>query len=126
MKRIFLVDAHALLWAADSPERIGNAARDALINPDHTALASAATLWELAIKANLGKLEIPVDFFARLEAAGYRTLHLDRSHFECYRNLPLHHRDPFDRMIIAQAMVEGITIISEDAAFKAYGIEVLW
>lgn len=86
---------------------------------------SFATVWEMAIKASLGKLETVDDVAARLAETGFETPPILVPHIAAVRHLPLHHRDPFDRMLIAQARVEGLTILTVDPAFRAYDVDVI-
>jgi len=126
MNRAYLVDAHALLWAADESDLLSETARSILNQPDNLIVVSAATLWELTIKCNVGKLVLPDDFFETVQASGYQILPILPSHLDAYRRLPLHHRDPFDRLLIAQAQVEGLTVLSTDSAFKDYEVRIAW
>ena len=91
---------------------------------------SHATAWELAIKISIGKLKLPVpfeDFFpAVVLANGFQVLATDFHHYRELLALPFHHRDPFDRLLIAQAKAEGLTVITSDSQFRAYGVPVLW
>lgn len=130
-----LIDSHVLLWAALDDPRLAGAQREAYVDPENDLLVSTATLWELGIKYALGKLPLPVaprDFFAReIAVRGYVVLDVKRAHAERAAELPYpdpRHRDPFDRMLISQALVEGIELISVDRRFDAYhglGLKVL-
>ena len=121
----FLVDTHALLWALGEPSALSPAARDAIANPSNLIMASSASLWECAIKASIGKLELPEDFFESVPEAGYEVLPIGIPHLNVYRTLPMHHRDPFDRMLVAQARAEALTLISRDPEIARYDIEIL-
>ena len=88
-------------------------------------LVSAATVWEIGIKRNLGKLEAPVDVLGAIEAAGFDGLPVTLADGDAAAGLPPHHRDPFDRMLVAQAMRLGAVLVSRDPAFAPYGIDVL-
>lgn len=105
-------------------------ARAAIEEPAHEKLVSHATAWELAIKISIGKLKLPVpfeDFFpAVVLANGFQVLATDFHHYRELLALPFHHRDPFDRLLIAQAKAEGLTVITSDSQFRAYGVLVLW
>jgi PIN domain nuclease of toxin-antitoxin system len=122
----YLIDTHALLWAAHDTARLGHAAKGVLADPENRVYASIASLWELAIKASIGKLEIPEDFFQRVYASGYLKLPIEVEHLDQFRKLPLHHRDPFDRLLLAQAQAEGLRIISDDGMFSRYAADVIW
>ena len=122
-----LIDSHVLLWAALDDPRLAGAQRAAFVDPDHELLVSAATLWELGIKYAIGKLPLPVtprDFFAReIAVRSYVVLDVKRAHAERSAELPYldpKHRDPFDRMLISQALTEGIPLLSADQRFLAY------
>lgn len=126
MNQAYLVDAHVLLWAADRSDLLSETARAILNRPDNLIFVSAATLWELVIKCNVGKLGLPDDFFETIQACGYQILPLLPSHLDAYRHLPLHHRDPFDRILVAQARIEGLIVLSADSAFKDYDVRIAW
>ncbi len=124
-----LIDTHVFLWAAIDDPRLKGDARASYADPDNDLLLSTATIWEIGIKHALGKLPLPVaprDFFAReIETRGYRVLDVRRDHAERAAELPYvdaGHRDPFDRMLIAQALVEGVALMSVDRRFDAYRV----
>lgn len=125
-----LLDAHALLWYLAGSSHLSTAALAAIQDPANTLFVSPATLWEIGIKDSLGKLTLPEPFEklfpARLDADGIMLLPLLMPHLQQHRHLPLHHHDPFDRLIIAQALVEDLTLISRDTEFPAYGVKLLW
>jgi PIN domain nuclease of toxin-antitoxin system len=121
-----LVDTHALLWwLADDPG-LSAAAREALAEPANDVLVSAASVWEIAIKRALGKLGAPDDLPSHIEAAGFGWLPVTAEHAWQVRGLAAHHRDPFDRLLVAQSLVEQLPIVSADPRFAAYGVEVRW
>lgn len=120
-----LLDSHALLWfVAGDQKRIDKALR-ARIEADATTI-STASLWEIAIKASLGKLDAPDDLPKRVEQLGFELLPVTSDHAWQVRHLPFHHRDPFDRLLIAQAQVELLPILTADPAFNAYDVTVIW
>jgi len=124
--RGLLADTHVLLWwRADDP-RLSGRARDAMADPDVALFFSAASIWEMAIKQASGKLEIPEDFIATMGERGFTELAISAPHGLIAGALPLHHRDPFDRVIVAQAQSEGLTVITNDARIAAYDASVLW
>lgn len=118
-----LLDTHLLLWAAGEPRRLSKQARALIDNPDNELLFSAASLWEVAIKRGLGRKDFKVD--ARLLRRGlldndYRELPIISDHVVATESLPLIHRDPFDRILVAQATVEGITLLTIDSLVSQY------
>ena len=121
MKRI-LLDTHVLLWwLIDSP-KLGVTAREAIAAADNVVYVSAASIWEIAIKKSLGKLRAPDNFDHILEQEGFEELPVSVYHAEQAGGMPAHHRDPFDRMLIAQAQAEGLVLVSQDKQIAAYGI----
>jgi PIN domain nuclease of toxin-antitoxin system len=118
-----LLDTHLLLWAAGEPKRLSRRARRLIDNPDNELLFSAASLWEVAIKRGLGREDFKVD--ARLLRRGlldngYSELPITSDHVVTTENLPLVHKDPFDRILVAQATVEGITLLTVDSLVSQY------
>jgi PIN domain nuclease of toxin-antitoxin system len=121
-----LVDTHALLWwLADDPG-LSATAREALAEPANDVVVSTASIWEIAIKRALGKLSAPDDLPSHIEAAGFGWLPVQAAHAWQVRDLPPHHRDPFDRLLVAQSLVEQLPVITADARFSAYGVDVRW
>ena len=120
-----LIDSHVLLWWFDGADRLGEAARDAIGDGDNEAVVSAATLWELSIKQAAGKLDVAVDLRAHSAEQGFRELPVSGRHAVAVRELPGHHRDPFDRMLVAQARLEGLTVVTADRALAAYDVPIL-
>jgi PIN domain nuclease of toxin-antitoxin system len=121
-----LVDTHALLWWLTDDAALSPAAREALADPAREPLVSTASLWEIAIKRSLGKLAVPDDLPDRVVDEGFAWLPVDASHAWRVRDLPVHHRDPFDRLIVAQALVEGVPVLTADSRFGGYGVDVRW
>jgi PIN domain nuclease of toxin-antitoxin system len=118
-----LLDTHVLLWAAGAPERLPAAARALLESNEHRLMFSAASLWEIAIKRGLGREDFRVDLRVRrrgLEDAGYEELPVTGMHALALEQLPAIHRDPFDRILIAQTLVEGVTLLTADAIVARY------
>lgn len=124
-----LLDTHAWLWAVAAPERLGPRARKLLEDGGNVRMLSAASSWEIAIKCALGKLKLPESprLFVpkRMARDGIAGLPVEHRHALEVADLPDHHRDPFDRMLIAQARVERLPILTHDAVFKRYRVEVL-
>lgn len=121
-----LVDTHALLWWLTDDVALSPTAREVLADPQNEPLVSTASLWEIAIKRTLGKLTAPDDLPDRIVAEGFSWLLISPVHAWQVSELPRHHRDPFDRLLVAQALCERVPIITADARFNAYGIQVLW
>ena len=125
-----LLDTHAFLWFVLNDPFLSLTARDLIGDPRNSIFISPATYWEHAIKVGLGRLQIPGPFedFVTEEIANNRftILPISVPHSAVVATLPLHHRDPFDRMLIAQAIVEGMPIVSADPAFDAYSVTRLW
>ena len=120
-----LLDTHVVLWwRLDSP-RLKRGARDAIATAD-LVWVSAVSGWEVAIKQGLGKLRLADPFVLMVEASEFGELPVTLRHAERVATLPLHHTDPFDRMLVAQAQVEGATLVTHDRAFQPYGIPVVW
>lgn len=106
--------------------RLGPGPTAAIEAEDSEVLVSTASLWEIAIKAALGKLDAPDDLPERVPALGFQMLPVSVDHAWHVRALPLHHGDPFDRLLIAQAQIERLPIVTADPAFAAYDVEVVW
>jgi PIN domain nuclease of toxin-antitoxin system len=125
----YLLDTHTLIWYLSNDPRLPTNVADLLENPDETLLVSVASYWEMAIKLNLGKLTLPVSLEALMSIA-YRkdilTLPIGESALLATSKLPLYHRDPFDRMIIAQAITDGLSVVSADEALDAYEVKRVW
>lgn len=111
---------------AGEADRIGPQAREAIGSGKEKILISAVVIWEVAIKRRLGKLDAPADLLARLEEAGVDILPISARHADRVGTLPMHHQDPFDRLLITQADADGLTLVSGDGAMRRYGVEVLW
>lgn len=120
-----LIDSNALLWfVAGDSKQIGRELR-AQIEAEATTV-SVASLWEIAIKSALGKLDAPDDLPEKVEQLGFYLLPVTADHAWQVRQLPLHHRDPFDRLLIAQAQVERLPIFTADSLFAAYDVVAIW
>ena len=126
-----LADTHAYLWWLQDSESLSAAARSAFEDPGNHVAWSVASTWEMAIKLALGKLRLPAgrslrDFSSRLADDAIAVLPVQQAHAVEVSRLPTHHRDPFDRMLVAQARVEGLTILTADDAVRLYEVETLW
>lgn len=122
---ILLVDAHALLWSIAADSRLGEPARRSIQDPANDVLASAASIWELEAKRAAGRLDAPDDILDILERSNIGTLPVTGADAVAAARLPLHHKDPFDRMLIAQAQRLDAVVVTRDRAFAAYGVNVL-
>ena len=120
-----LVDTHVLIWAVLGDAALPARFHTALSDPEAEVHVSAVSVWEVAIKRALGKLTVPTDLFDQAAAAGCLALPITWDHARAVEALPLHHADPFDRMLIAQARVEGLTLLTADRAFTAYDVTLL-
>lgn len=120
-----LLDTHVLIWWRTRDPRLSAAVRDAVALAPLVAV-SAASAWEAAIKANLGKLRLASPFEEGVVASGFTPLPISFRHAELAGGLPLHHRDPFDRMLVAQARSEALTLVSADRQLEPYDVPILW
>lgn len=119
-----LLDTHvALWWLMD--EKLTEAVRQVIAEPRQRRLVSMATLWEVAIKEALGRLHPPEDLAEALVDEGFQLLGIEPAHTRAVRHLPHHHRDPFDRMLVAQAQVERLTLVTRDERLAQYDVQVL-
>ncbi|NUQ38802.1 MAG: type II toxin-antitoxin system VapC family toxin [Caldilineales bacterium] len=121
-----LLDTHVLLWALDDSPLLSPEARAAMTNGANIVFVSAATAWEISIKKALGTLRAPTDdYLDELRRHRFTPLNITTEHALAVETLPLHHADPFDRMLVAQAMVERLTLVTHDARMKAYSAPVI-
>ena len=123
--RKLLLDTHVFLWWLSDDAQLGLEARDVIADEQNYVFVSAATGWEIAIKKALGKLKAPDNLDATVEKEGFDHLPITFFHSEQAGALPNHHKDPFDRMLIAQAQAEGLVIVTADEIIPRYGIRVL-
>jgi PIN domain nuclease of toxin-antitoxin system len=125
-----LLDTHAFLWFVTNDPRLSETALDSIAEPTNDILLSPASYWEIAIKVSLGKypLAVPFEVFFRegTESGDMAILPIDLPHAAVLASLPLHHKDPFDRMLVSQAIAEQVPIVSTDSALDAYGIQRVW
>ncbi len=130
MSRRLLLDTHAFLWWISDDPRLSRPAREAIADGRNAVFLSAASAWEMAIKSGLGRLRLPEDLEAflaeQLRANGFKPLPVTLSHALAVRQLPDHHKDPFDRMLVAQAIREDLTLVSGDAEIARYPVPRLW
>lgn len=121
----FLLDTHTLLWALADDKRLSPEAKSTIASEENAIFVSIATLWELKIKESLGKIKLPKNFYREIQPSGYELLNIHINHIEKLGKLPKHHRDPFDRMLISQSIVEELTLITQDQEIKKYKIKTL-
>ena len=119
-----LLDSHCLLWWLGGMS-ISEQAEEAIADLTNEVYVSAASIWELEIKSALGKLTVEGDVFREIETAGLTWLPITASHGRAAARLPMHHRDPFDRMLIAQAQLEGCSIVTRDSRFAEYSVALI-
>ena len=125
-----LLDTQAWLWSLAEPERLNDRAQTLLADLHNQLYLSSASVWEISIKAGLGKLPLPEPpttyVTSRMKSQGILALNITYSHALEVFSLPAHHRDPFDRMLIAQSLVEKLPILTADPLFKVYDVEIVW
>lgn len=126
----FLVDTHCWLWSVSAPQRLRAAAAELIEDGENAVVFSAVSALEIAIKASLGKLQLPEPptrfVESRLRALGMTSLPIYLSHALRVGDLPQHHRDPFDRMLVAQSQIERLPLMTADAAIAAYEVDIIW
>ena len=125
----FLLDTHVLLWFIEADPRLSDQARNLLTNDNLDLSISIASLWEIVIKLNIGKLKIGYttrEIYQLLNQLHVEILPIEQGDLDYYLALPLHHRDPFDRLLIAQAMNRSLVLVSADQALNPYEVEQLW
>ena len=125
-----LLDSHVVIWSVEQAHLLSPAAHAALTDPNNDLLLSAATIWEIAIKVGSGKLNLSLPYRQWMDRAiadlRLTTLPITLEYADAQSGLPHHHRDPFDRLLVAQTLVERIAVVSADAALDAYGVTRLW
>lgn len=122
---LLLLDTHVFLWWRAASPPLGDAAKEAVARAD-AVFVSVASAWEAAIKIGLGRLQLPESFETGVVESGFDKLPVTFAHAERAGALPQHHRDPFDRMLVAQAQVERLTLVTHDRRLEPYEIEILW
>ena len=121
-----MLDTHVLLWWLQDNPRLSQKARALIADPDHELMVSLASPWEISVKHRIGKMqESGADVMVALDGQGIAVLDFEPEHLRVLEAMPLIHRDPFDHLIIAQALAERCTIITDDAQFSAYGVPCL-
>jgi PIN domain nuclease of toxin-antitoxin system len=125
-----LLDTNVFIWLNDAPSRVKDRVMTVIANPDNNLFLSLTSIWEMQIKIQLGKLELsdalPDILKTQQVENNLQVLTIDVNHIWSLENLPNHHRDPFDRLLIAQAQTEGMTLVSADGIFELYDVDLLW
>jgi PIN domain nuclease of toxin-antitoxin system len=121
----FLLDTHSLLWTVFEPDKLSTEAQEIIVNQQNIICVSLVSLWEISIKQNIGRLDIPKEFFEVVITGGFEMLSLTIAQIEQYRNLPLHHRDPFDRMLVVQAREQKLILITRDSEISKYDVKTI-
>lgn len=127
--RSLLLDTHVLLWFYGGSDELSTELRQRICNPATQCYVSIASLWEITIKCGIGKLDLGTsleELFSFLDRNNFTVLAVDLAHLLQLNQLPAHHRDPFDRLIIAQALVEHIAVATRDALFRPYEVSIIW
>lgn len=125
----YLLDTHTFLWFVSGDVKLSERARLCIENPDHEKFISLATFWEIAIKINIEKLTLDVSFqdlYQEADSNGFKLLPITIQHIEKILYLEPHHRDPFDRILISQAIIDNLVIIGKDTTFSNYSVKQLW
>jgi PIN domain nuclease of toxin-antitoxin system len=125
----YLLDTHTLLWYVENNSQLPQKIKHLIDDPANIVIVSVATFWELGIKVGLGKLDLLLttdEMAQKVVEKGFELLPISLHHIKVIQTLPHHHRDPFDRMLIAQADVESCTVLTRDEMFDAYTVPVLW
>ena len=118
-----LLDTHVLLWALANAPELGSRVRDLILDPANTVFVSIASLWEITVKRRVGKLDVEIDrVLHALPPAGIAVLAVEPRHLFVLETLPIHHRDPFDHLLIAQALADDLTFVTEDRRAPLYGV----
>jgi len=120
-----LLDTSTLLWWLDGDPKLGAAARAAIATPENEVFVSSASAWEISVKRTSGKLDAPFDIAGALERNYFIELPIEIAHAITAGELPPHHKDPFDRMLVAQAQTEDLTLVAGDAEIAKYDVELL-
>jgi len=123
---LVIVDTHAALWFLQGDRHLSRVARETIEDELIERRLSAVSVWEVAVKSSVGKLTVPPNFHRLLYEQGLSTLPVTDRHALRVTGLPLHHRDPFDRLLVAQAQAEGMSILSSDVKLHAYDVDVIW
>ena len=120
-----LLDTHALIWALENSPELSDKAREAIIDGHNMVYVSAVSIWEISIKKAMGKLSVPDNLIEEIELHRFTVLNINAEHAQLSGELPLIHKDPFDRMLVAQAKVEKLILVSRDKMIAQYGTQLL-
>ena len=121
-----LLDTHALIWALEGNKKLSAVARAAMRDPANAVLVSAVSAWEIVIKMGLKRLEVPADLVEAIDDAGFTRRSLGFPEAKRLSSLPYHHHDPFDRMLIAHALEEGASLVTQDGQIAKYNVAIVW
>lgn len=124
-----LLDTHAFIWCDSEPEKLSRHARELCQDPENALILSVASIWEIQIKSQLGKLQLKMplaEMIRQQQENGIEILSVEATHIFALDSLPNHHKDPFDRLLVAQALVEGAVLVSADPLVKQYSVKVEW
>ena len=121
----FLLDTHVVIWWLDNPERLSKQARDVIVDARNVVFISAASIWEIGLKVQRGKLAVPESYIDLLQEDGFAFIDITIAHTQSAPQLPMHHENPFDRLLITQAKLEGCVLISRDHLFSKYDVVLL-
>lgn len=122
----YLLDTHVLLWWLSDHPQLLPSTKELIANPDHVIYVSSVSIWEISIKTGLGKLTVPADYYNAIEAAGFAQLNVTHAHALQVAQLPNQHDDPFDRLLIAQALSDNLTLITHDQLFAQYPVKCVF
>ncbi len=125
----YLLDTHTLVWSILEPHKLSKKAKISIKNTDNQCFVSTASIWEIGIKHAINRLDLKTDlpqFFKWVDETGYQKIAISTPQVLKMANLPFHHRDPFDRILIAQAQAENLTLITKDGDIPKYEVEILW
>lgn len=120
-----LLDTHAFIWWNAQDPRLADVARDAIRDPENRIVVSAASVWEIAIKRKTGKLSFRHDVLKAIAADGFETIDITPGHADAAGSLPLHHADPFDRLLVAQTRIEQLILVTQDRQLMPYGVPLI-
>lgn len=120
-----LLDTHVLLWFLDDDERLGVIARNAITDEENEVFVSTASIWEISIKQSLGKIRTPKSLMEVVKASRIKVIPIEPAHAMGVRDLPFHHKDPFDRLLVIQAKLGSMTLVTQDRVLAAYSVPIL-